>query len=88
MSSERRGGRNNKYIANKCMTMHDMTKHDARCALTWYEVVPMKGENIREGIPCVLCFRIDEPEGEICEFDRLGMCSGRTGCIPGFVLLF
>ena len=31
---ERRGGRNNKYNANKCMTMHDMTKHDNRCALT------------------------------------------------------
>ena len=28
------GGRNNKYNANKCMTMHDMTKRGARCALT------------------------------------------------------
>ena len=26
------------------MMMHDMTKHDARCALTQYEVVPVKGE--------------------------------------------
>ena len=43
VSSERRGGRNNKYNANKCMTMHDMTKHDARCALTRYKVVPVKG---------------------------------------------
>ena len=25
------------------MTMHDMTKRDARCALTRYEVVPVKG---------------------------------------------
>ena len=24
--------------------MHDMTKRDARCALTRYEVVPVKGE--------------------------------------------
>ena len=35
------------------MTMHDMTKHDARCALTLYEVVPVKGGNIRENIPGV-----------------------------------
>ena len=38
------GGRNSKYIASKCITMHDMTSIDARCALTWYEVVPVKGE--------------------------------------------
>ena len=44
VSSERRGGRNNKYNARKCMTMHDMTKRDARCSLTRYEVVPVKGE--------------------------------------------
>ena len=29
---ERRGGRNNEYNANKCITMHDMTSNDARCA--------------------------------------------------------
>ena len=45
------------------MTMHDMTKRDARGALTRYEVVPMKGENIRESIPDVLRFRTDGPEG-------------------------
>ena len=44
VSSERRGGRNNKYNANKCMTMHDMTNRDARCALARYEVVPVKGK--------------------------------------------
>ena len=27
-----RGGRNNEYNANRCMTMHDMTSIDARCA--------------------------------------------------------
>ena len=85
MSSERRGGRKNKYNANKCMTMHDMTKRDARCALTWYEVVPVKGENIRESIPGVSRFRTDEPEGESCEFDRLGVCGGQTDCVSGFV---
>ena len=26
------------------MTMHDMTKREARCALTRYEVVPVNGE--------------------------------------------
>ena len=44
VSSERIGGRNNKYNANKCMMMHDMAKRDARCALARYEVVPVKGE--------------------------------------------
>ena len=29
---ERRGGRNNEYNANKCISMHDMTSNDARCA--------------------------------------------------------
>ena len=43
--------------------MHDMTKRDARCALTWYGVVPVKGRNIRESIPGVSRFRTDEPEG-------------------------
>ena len=30
----RRGGRNSKYIANRCMTMHDKANNGARCALT------------------------------------------------------
>ena len=88
MSSERRGGRNNKYNANKCMTMHDMAKRDARCALTRYEVVPVKGRNIREIIPGVSRFRADEPEGESYVFAMLGMCGGRTNCVSGFVSSF
>ena len=68
--------------------MHDMTKRGARCALTRYEVVPVKGGNIREIIPGVSCFRAEETKGESCEFDRLGMCGGRTGCESGFVSLF
>ena len=48
------------------MMMHDMTKCDARCAQTRYEVVPVKGENIRESIPGVSRFRTGEPEGESC----------------------
>ena len=35
-------------------------------------MVPAKGGNIRESIPDVLRFRTDGPEGESCEFDRLG----------------
>ena len=67
------------------MMMHEMTKRDARCALTRYEVVPVKGENIRESIPGVSHFRTDEPEGESCVFGMLGVCGGRTGCVSGFV---
>ena len=85
---ERRGGRNNEYNANKCISMHDMTSNDARRALTWYEVVPVKGENIRESIPGVSCFRAKEPEGESCGFDRLGVCGGRTDRVSGFVSSF
>ena len=88
MSSERRGGRNNKYNANKCRTMHDMTKRDARCALTRYEVVPVKGGNIRKSIPGVSRFQTDEPEGESCMFAMLGMRGGRTGCVFEFVSSF
>ena len=38
------------------------------------EVVPAKGENIRESIPGVSRFRTDESEGKSCEFDMLGVC--------------
>ena len=76
VSSKRRGGRNNKYNANKCMTMHDKTKCGARCALTRYETVPVKGENIRESIPGVSRFRTDESEGQSCVFAMLGMRGG------------
>ena len=56
--------------------MHDMTSSGARGALTRYEVVLVKGENIRESIPGVSRFRTDEPEGESCMFAMLGMCGG------------
>ena len=62
---ERRGGRNNEYNANKCISMHDMSRSDARRALTRYEVVPVKGGNIRESIPGVSRFRAEEPEGKV-----------------------
>ena len=53
--------------------MHDMSRSDARRALTWYEVVLVKGGIIREGIPGVSCFRTDEPKGESCVFAMLGI---------------
>ena len=65
--------------------MHDKTSNGARGALTRYEVIPVKGGNIREGIPGVSRFRAEGPEGESYEFDRLGRCGGRTGCVSGFV---
>ena len=70
------------------MTMRDMTMSGARCVLTQYEVMPAKGENIRESIPGVPCFRAEEPEGESCEFDMLGVRGRRTGCVSGFVSSF
>ena len=68
--------------------MHDMTKRDARGALTRYEVIPVKGGNIRENIPGVSRFRTDEPEGESCVFAMLGMRGRRTGYVSGFVSSF
>ena len=68
--------------------MHDKTSSGARGALTRYEVVPVKGANIRENIPCVSRFQTDEPKGESCVFAMPGMCGGRTGCVSGFVSLF
>ena len=68
--------------------MHDMISSGARGALTRYEVVPVKGGNIRENIPGVSRFRTKEPEGESCEFDMLGVCGGRTGRVSGCVSSF
>ena len=68
--------------------MHDMTSSGARDALTRYEVVPVKGENIRENIPGVSRFWTDESEGENCVFAMLGMCGGRTGCVSEFASSF
>ena len=68
--------------------MHAMTSIGARGALTRYEVIPVKGGINRESIPGVSRFRAEEPEGENCEFDILGVYGGRTGCVSGFVSLF
>ena len=63
--------------------MHDKISSGARGALTRYEVVPVKGGNIRENIPSVLHFRIDEPKGESCVFTMLGMRGGERAANPG-----
>ena len=68
--------------------MHDMTSSGARGALTRYEVVSAKGENLQENIPRVSRFRTDELEGESCVFAMLGMRGGRTSCVSGFVSSF
>ena len=68
--------------------MHDMTRIGAIGALKRYEVIPVKGGNIRQSIPGVSRFRAKEPEGESYEFNRLGMRGGRMGCIAGFVSSF
>ena len=56
--------------------------------ITRYEVVPVKGGNIRESIPGVSRFQTDGSEGESCVFAMLGMRDGRTGCVSGFVSSF
>ena len=40
------GGRNNKYKADKCITMHDMANKRARHALTQYYTSQMGRKNI------------------------------------------
>ena len=52
--------------------MHDMTSIGARGALSRYEVIPVKGGNIRESIPGDSQFQVEKPEGESCVFDMLG----------------
>ena len=68
--------------------MHDMTSNGVKRSLTRYEVVSVKGGNIRESIPGVSRFRTDEPEGESCVFGMLWMRGGRTGCVSGFISSF
>ena len=68
--------------------MHDMTSNGARGALTRYEVIPVKGGNIRENILGVPCLRTDEPKGESCVFAMLGMRGGRMGYVFEFVSSF
>ena len=48
--------------------MHDMTRMGARGALKRYEVIPVKGGNIRESIPDVSRFRAEEPEGKVASW--------------------
>ena len=53
-----------------------MAMRGVRGDLTKYEVIPVKGGNMRENIRDVSLFRTDESEGESCEFAMLGMRGG------------
>ena len=68
--------------------MHNRITGRARRVLTRYEVIPVKGGNIRESIPGVSRFRTDESEGKSCMFDMLEMSGVRMGCVFGFVSSF
>ena len=74
VSSERRGGRNNEYNANRCTTMHDKAKRDARCALMWYEVVPVKGGTSGKLSPVFRFFGQRSRRGKVA-------CSLCQGCM-------
>ena len=70
---------------------HKIYQVNTRCSVCPNAVVGDTGEggeNIRESIPGVSCFRAEEPEGESYVFDRSGGCGGRTGCVSGFVSSF
>ena len=62
---ERRGGRNNEYHVNRCILMHDKTSNDARRALTWYEVIPVKGETSGKISPVFRVFGQRSRRGEV-----------------------
>ena len=70
---------------------HKIYQGNTRCSVCPNAVVGDTGEggeNPRESIPGVSCFRAEEPEGESCGFDRLGGCGGRTDCVSGIVSSF
>ena len=62
---ERRGGRNNEYQVNRCISMHDMSRSDARHALTWYKVVLVKGESSGKVFPVFRVFRQRSRRGKV-----------------------
>ena len=71
---ERRGGRNNEYNANICITRHDMSRSEARRALTWYKVVLVKGEPSGKVFPVFRVFGQMNRRGKV-------MCSLCQGCV-------
>ena len=62
---ERRGGRNNEYQVNRCISMHDMSRSDARGALTWYKVVLVKGESSGKVFPVFRVFGQRSRRGKV-----------------------
>ena len=67
-------GRNNKYNANRCITMHDKTSNGARGALRWYQVIPVKGDNIRKVSSVFRVFGQTNQRGKVA-------CSLCQGCV-------
>ena len=65
-----------------------MAIRGARGDLTRYEVILVKGGNIRENIPGVSRFRTDDSEGESRVYAVLGTCDGRTDCVFEIVSSF
>ena len=84
---ERRGGE----IMNTEQTKHHkIYQGNTRCSVCPNAVVGDTDEGGKhpESIPGVSCFRAEEPEGESCGFDRLGVWDGRTDRVSGFVPSF
>ena len=72
--AERRGGRNNEYNANRCISMHDMTRNDARCAQTRQQVIPAKGETSGKVSPVFRIFGQMNRRGKVA-------CLIYQGCV-------
>ena len=62
---KRRGGRNNEYQVNRCISMHDMSRSDAKRALTWYKVVLVKGESSGKVFPVFRVFGQRSRRGKV-----------------------
>ena len=62
---ERRGGRNNEYQVNRCISRHDMSRSDAWRALTWYEEVLVKGETSGKVSPVFRVFGQRSRRGKV-----------------------
>ena len=60
-----RRGRNNEYQVNICISMHDMSRSDARRALTWYEEVLVKGETSGKVSPVFRVFGQRSRRGKV-----------------------
>ena len=79
---ERRGGRNNEYNANRCITMHDMTSNDARCAQSRQQVIPAKGETSGKVFPVFRVFGQMNRRGKVASSICLGCVADERAAYP------